>query len=207
MDKKTSILLIDDHTVMRMGLASLLGTCRELSVVGDTGDGESGLRLAAKLHPDVIIMDLMMPRMNGADATKALIEKWPEAKILILTTFGTADGISKALEAGAKGAILKSADLSELRKAIFEVANGKSYISSEIRHIMDEDPPVNALSPRQGEILQAIARGFSNSDIAKLLGISLDMVREHTSALFQKLGAANRTEAVTIAIRKHLLKL
>ena len=121
--------------------------------------------------------------------------------------FSTADGISKALEAGAKGAILKSADLSELRKAIFEVANGKSYISSEIRHIMDEDPPVNALSPRQGEILQAIARGLSNTDIAKLLGISLDMVREHTSALFQKLGAANRTEAVTIAIRKHLLKL
>lgn len=204
---KTSILLIDDHTVMRMGLASLLGTCRELSVVGDTGDGESGLRLAAKLHPDVIIMDLIMPRMSGAEATKTLLGQWPEAKVLILTTFGTADGLSKALNAGAKGAILKSADLSELRKAISDVAAGQIYISTEIRHIMDEDPPVEVLSPRQGEILQAIARGLNNTDIAKLLGISLDMVREHTSALFQKLGAANRTEAVAIALRKHLLKI
>jgi len=108
--------------------------------------------------------------------------------------------------AGAKGAILKSADLSELRKAIADVAAGQTYISSEIRHIMDEDPPVEVLSPRQGEILQAIARGLNNADIAKLLGTSLDMVREHTSALFQNLGAANRTEAVAIALRKHLLK-
>ena len=204
---KVSLLLIDDHTVMRMGLASLLRTCKELTVVGDAGDGESGVRKAMKLKPDVVIMDLIMPRMSGAEATKALLGQWPEAKVLILTTFGTADGLSKALNAGAKGAILKSADLSELRKAIADVAAGQTYISSEIRHIMDEDPPVEVLSPRQGEILQAIARGLNNADIAKLLGISLDMVREHTSALFQKLGAANRTEAVAIALRKHLLKV
>ena len=203
---KVSLLLIDDHTVMRMGLASLLRTCKELTVVGDAGDGESGVRKAMKLRPDVVIMDLIMPRMSGAEATKTLLEQWPEAKVLILTTFGTADGLSKALKAGARGAILKSADLSELRKAIADVAAGQAYISTEIRHIMDEDPPIEVLSPRQGEILQAIARGLNNTDIAKLLGISLDMVREHTSALFQKLGAANRTEAVAIALRKHLLK-
>ncbi len=204
---KVSTLLIDDHTVMRMGLASLLKTCRELSVVGDAGDGATGIRKALKLRPDVIIMDLMMPRMSGIEATKSLLESWPEAKVLILTTFGTSDGLSSALNAGAKGAILKSADLSELRTAILDVARGETYVSAEIRQIMREDPPVEMLSPRQSEILQAIARGLNNTDIAKLLGISLDMVREHTSALFQKLGAANRTEAVAIALRKHLLKL
>ena len=205
--EKIKVMIVDDHAILRMGLASLLNAKKDIEVVGEADSGAAALRKAPKLKPDVIVMDLMMPGMDGAETTRRLKELMPEARILILTTFGTADGISKALEAGARGAILKSADLSELHKAILEVAKGKSYISSEIRHIMAEDPPVNVLSPRQGEILQAIARGLNNTDIAKLLGISLDMVREHTSALFQKLGAANRTEAVAIALRKHLLKL
>ena len=203
----TSVLLIDDHAVMRMGLAALLGTCPEIEVVGDAGDGESGIHKALKARPDVVIMDLAMPEMDGAETTRRLLEKMPEAKVLALTTFGTSDGLARILDAGARGAILKSADLAELRKAIADVAAGRRFVSAEIEQIMTDDPPLPTLSPRQGEILDAIARGLSNTEIACQLGISLPMVKEHLSALFQKLNVANRAEAVALALRKRLLTI
>jgi len=152
-------------------------------------------------------MDLMMPGMDGTETTARLVAKAPDVKILILTTFGTSDGITHALKAGAKGAIMKNCDFGELLTAIRTVARGGQYISPEIERIISNDPPIAPLSPRQTEILQSIVRGLSNPDIAKQLGISLDMVKEHTEALFQKLGVANRPEAVAIALRKHLLKI
>ena len=203
--KRISVLLIDDHAVMRMGLASLLGTCRELEVVGDAGDGESGIRKALRLHPDVVIMDLLMAEMDGTETTRQLLVKWPEAKVLVLTTLGTSDAFARALDAGACGAILKSADLAELRKAIATVAAGERYVSEEIEQIMTEDPPIAELSARQTQILQAICRGLSNADIARLLGISVPVVKEHLNVLFSKIGAANRTEAVAIALKRQLL--
>jgi len=202
-----SVLLIDDHAIMRMGLASLLGTRRELKVIGDAGDGESGIRKALKLKPDVIIMDLMMPDMDGAETTRRLLEKMPEAKVLIFTTFGTADGIAHALDAGAKGALMKNAELPELIAAIKKVADGDTAIAPEIAQILSQDPPVPELSSRQSQILESITRGLSNEDIANQLGISLPMVKEHLNATFTKIGATNRAEAVAIAMRKHLLKL
>lgn len=203
---RTTVLLIDDHAVMRMGLAALLGTCPEIIVSGDADDGESGIRLALRLRPDVIIMDLLMPEMDGVETTRRLRTEWPEAKVLVLTTLGTSDGLARALKAGAYGALLKSADLDELRKAIAAVANGENYVSSEIRQILSEDPPISELTPRQQEILDAIARGLTNVDIARQLGISVPVVKEHMTSLLQKLGVANRTEAVSLALRKHLLK-
>ena len=205
--KPTTILLVDDHAVMRMGLASLLETCRDVEVIGDTGDGESAIRKALKLRPDVVIMDLMMPEMDGVETTRRLLEKWPEANVLILTTFATSDGISRALEAGAKGAILKNSDLKGLRAAIHDVAEGKRHCSAEVEQIMTDDPPIPELSLRQLEILNSIVRGLSNPDIARQLGISLPMVKEHLTSLFAKLGVANRTEAVALALRKQLLKI
>jgi len=139
--------------------------------------------------------------------TRQLLAKAPDSKVLILTTFGTSDGITHALEAGAKGAIMKNCDFSELVSAIKTVAAGDQFISPDVARIMSKDPPVAPLSKRQEEILHSIIRGLSNPDIARQLGISLDMVKEHTEALFQKIGAANRTEAVAIALRKHLLKI
>jgi DNA-binding NarL/FixJ family response regulator len=205
--KPTTLLIVDDHAVMRMGLASLLETCGDVKVVGDTGDGESAITQALKLRPDVIVMDLVMPGMDGVETTRRLIEQWPEANVLILTTFATSDGISHALKAGAKGAILKNADLKGLLAAIHDIAEGKRHFSAEVAQIMTDDPPVPALSGRQQEILCSIVRGLSNSDIARQLGISLPMVKEHLSMLFAKLGASNRTEAVAIALRKQLLKI
>ena len=203
---KLKILIVDDHAILRMGLASLLNSKGDIAVVGDAANGTCGLRKAQKLKPDVIIVDLMMPGMDGCETTRMLIAQDPASKVLILTTFGTSDGITHALEAGAKGAIMKNCDFEELTTAIRAVAAGREYVSPEIRRIISRDPPVAALSPRQAEILHSIVRGLSNPDIATQLGISLDMVKEHIETLFQKIGAANRAEAVAIALRKHLLK-
>lgn len=204
---KIKVLLIDDHAIMRRGLASLLSTSREIEVVGDAGDGESGIQKATKLKPDVVIMDLMMPELDGAEATRRLLQKVPGTKILIFTTFGAADGIGHALEAGASGAMSKNVELSELVMAIKAVASGERVLSPDIEQILSEDPPLPELSSRQAEILHSITRGLSNEDIARQLGISVPMVKEHVAATFAKLGATNRAEAVAIALKKHLLKI
>ena len=207
--KPITLLLVDDHAVMRMGLASLLETCRDVKVVGDTGDGESAVRMALRLRPDVVVMDLVMPEMDGVETTRRIVAEWPEANVLVLTTFASSDEISHAFDAGAKGAILKSADLDGLLAAIRDIAAGNRHCSAEIEQIMADDPPVPKLSARQQEILNSIVRvrGLSNPDIARQLGISLPMVKEHLTSLFAKLGVSNRTEAVAVALRKQLLKI
>ena len=201
------ILLIDDHAVMRMGLASLLGTQDGLTIVGDAGDGETGVRKALKLRPDIVIMDLLMPGMDGVETTGRIKQALPETKVLVLTTYGTADGIAHALEAGASGALVKTVELKELVAAIRAVMAGERVISPEIEQILTDDPPVPKLSPRQSEILASIVRGLSTEDVARQLGLSVQMVKEHLSATFEKIGANNRAEAVAIALRKHLLKI
>jgi len=200
------VLIVDDHAVFRMGFASLLSAKKGFAVVGDAANGEEAIAMAAKLHPDVIVMDLIMPKMDGAETTKLIRERDPSAKILVLTSFGMAAGIAHALDAGALGAILKNAEYTEIVASIRKVASGIRAVSPEIERMLSNDPPPTELSSRQTEILTAITRGLSNRDIAAQLGISLDMVKEHTTALFAKIGAANRTEAAVIAMRKHLLK-
>ena len=204
---KIKILIVDDHAIVRMGLASLLGTRPEYEVVGDAGNGETALRKAARLKPDVILLDMVMPGMDGAETTRRLVENNPQSRILILTSYGTSDGIARALEAGALGAVIKTLDFKDLVKAIQSVAAGRKYISDEIQEMLANSSPITDLSPRQNEILQCLARGLNNSDIAAQLGISRSVVKEHEMALYAKIGAANRTEAVTIALRKHLLKI
>jgi len=205
--KPTRIMLVDDHAVMRRGLASLLETCPELKVVGEAGDGEMALRQAETLKPDLVIMDLLMPKMDGTETTRRLLTQHPQIHVLILTTSNSSDDIARALDAGATGALLKTVDLEELRTAIREVSVGNRYLSDEITQVMTKDPPLPELTPRQLEILGSITRGLSNPDIARQLGISVQMVKEHMTALLVKLGAANRSEAIAIALRKHLLKI
>ena len=205
--EKISVLIVDDHAMFRMGLKSLLGTCRDIKVVGDASDGKAAVAQVRKLRPSVVIMDLLMPEMDGVEATRQILAAVPGTNVLILTTFGTADGISHALDAGAKGALLKTAELAELRTAIQTVASGRTYVSDEIRRIMDSDPPLPPLSPRQREVLESIVDGLTNALIAEKLGISLEMVKEHIKALFAKLNVSTRADAVAIALRKHLLKI
>ena len=192
---------------MRMGLISLLNTSGLFNIVGDAGNGADGIRKALRLRPDVIIMDLMMPQMDGVETTKRLLDEWPEAKILILTTFGTSDGLSRALEAGARGAILKNADWKVFQKAVAAIAAGKSYVSDEVSQIMADDPPIPDLSPRQKEILALVVEGRTNDYIAAKLNITRAVVKEHMTILFHKMGVSNRTEAVALTLRKHLLKI
>ena len=205
--EKISVLIVDDHAMFRMGLKSILGTCRDIKVVGDASDGKAAVAQVRKLRPSVVIMDLLMPEMDGVEATRQILASAPGTNVLILTTFGTADGISHALDAGAKGALLKTAELAELRTAIQTVASGRTYVSDEIRRIMDSDPPLPPLSPRQREVLESIVDGLTNALIAEKLGISVEMVKEHIKALFAKLNVSTRADAVAIALRKHLLKI
>ena len=203
---KIRILIADDHAIVRMGLASLLGTQNDIEVVGEAEDGEVAVRKAIKLMPDVIIMDLMMPKLDGVAATAEIHRQLPDAKVMILTSYGASDGIAHALAAGATGALMKSTEFSEFVSAIRTVAAGERVIAPEIARQLAEDPPVPELTPRQTEILHSITRGLTNADIAKQLDIREDSVKEHLTAIFAKLGAANRSEAVAIALRKHLLK-
>lgn len=203
---KIKVLIADDHTIVRAGLTALLGTEKDIEVVGEAKNGAQAVSEAIKLHPDIVIMDLMMPKMDGVEATKELLRKAPSAKTILLTTYGTSDGIAHALRAGARGAVLKNADNSELAQAIRIVAQGGDYISPDIRQQLEADPPVPDLTSRQSEILESMVRGLTDRDIAQQLGLSPESVSEHVGAIRQKIGAANRTEAVAIAMRKYLLK-
>ena len=205
--ERIKVLLVDDHAVMRLGLAALLKTQKDLDVVGDVGDGESALAFVAAHEADVVIMDLMMPGLDGVETTRRLRAEHPETHVLVLTTYGTSDDIAHALDAGASGALLKTADLPDLVSAIRGVASGNRILSAEIEQILATDPPIPGLSERQSDILASVTRGLSNEDIAKQLGISLQRVKEHVNAILTKLGAANRAEAVAIALRKYLIKL
>ena len=206
MKAKVRVLIADDHSVVRMGLASLLGTAKNVEVVGEAINGEEAVRKALKLMPDVVVMDLVMPRKDGVAATEEILVAAPETKVLILTTFGTSDDITRALKAGATGAIMKSATNRELLAAVQSVAQGRRFVSAEVEGILANDPPIPELSQRQREILESIARGLTNREIATQLDISLESVKSHVKVTLEKLEASSRTEAAAIAQRKNLLK-
>ena len=205
--KKIKILIADDHTIVRIGLQTLLSAEKDFEIVGEAKNGIEAVKIASKARPDVVIMDLMMPELSGSAATKIIHDAYPEIKILVLTSFGTSDGIVQALQLGAVGAIMKTADDGALVSAIRKVMRGERVITSEIKRLLNEDPPVPTLSTRQKEILTAITGGRSNKEIAAELGIRKDSVEDYLRVLFSKLKAANRAEAVAIALRKHLLKI
>lgn len=203
---KNRLLVADDHAIVRTGLVSLLETEPDIDVVGEACNGETAISMALRLKPDVVIMDLMMPDVDGIVATERILAAEPAIKILVLTTSTVSDDLARALEAGARGAITKNAEYEKLVAAIRDVAAGKIAVSSEVRHLIDEDPPAPKLTPRQSDVLHSLTRGLSNQEIAKQFGIGRESVKEHIDGLYAKIGAANRAEAVAIAFRKHLLK-
>ena len=204
---KTKILIADDHTIVRIGLKAILNAEKDMEVVGEAKNGVEAVRKAKQFLPDVIIMDLFMPKKNGIDATAEILDALPATKILILTSFGTSDGIARSLQAGAVGAFMKTADDGALVSAIRRVMRGERIISPEVRRMLNEDPPVPDLSSRQREILGAITTGLTNKEIAATISVRKDTVEDYLRMLFSKLGAANRAEAVAIALRKQLLKI
>lgn len=205
MEHKIKILIADDHAVVRLGLAALFSTQNDMEVVAKAKNGEEAVELAVKTRPDVIIMDFVMPRMDGAEAMMKIQELVPSAKVVMLTSFGSYEGVARAIRAGAAGAITKTTEDEQIVPIIRRVAAGETVVSPEIKKQLAESPAIPALSERQTQILAALTRGLSNPDIAKMLDTSPENVRDHLKIVFAKIGAANRAEAVSIALRKHLL--
>ena len=205
MEHKIKLLIADDHAVVRLGLAALFSTQKDMKVVAKAKNGEEAVELAVKTRPDVIIMDFVMPRMDGAEAMMKIQELVPSAKVVMLTSFGSYEGVARAIRAGAAGAITKTTEDEQIVPIIRRVAAGETIVSPEIKKQLAESPAIPALSERQTQILAALTRGLSNPDIAKMLDTSPENVRDHLKIVFAKIGAANRAEAVSIALRKHLL--
>ena len=205
--KKTRILIADDHMLMRMGLRSMLRYQSDMTVVGEAANGEAAVEQARELKPDVIIMDLMMPVLDGAEATRLILKDNPNAKIIILTSFGSSADMNRALSYGAVGAQTKEAPTDSLIDAIHAVLKGDTAIAPEIAQEAAEEPAPITLTERQRGILQSVVRGLTNKEISAQYDLSPISVKKYLSAIFAKIGAANRTEAAAIALRKHLLKI
>ena len=205
--KPIRILLVDDHGLMRLGLTTLMKYHKDLSVIGGADNGKEAVEQAKALKPDVIVMDLMMPVMDGVEATRRIHAELPEIKIMILTTFGTSTDVARAVQAGAVAALMKDTPNDELLNALRAIAAGEHVFSPEIRKTIAKDPDPPVLTERQKEILKFITSGLRNSDVARQLGISTDAVKQHLNAICNKLGAVNRAEAIAIALRKQLLKI
>ena len=203
---KIRILLADDHMLMRMGVSALVSTAKDMTVVGEARNGREAVELAGTLRPDVVIMDLMMPEMSGGEATKAIHEAHPGIKIVILTTYGTSAELATAVTNGAVGVLLKDKVEMDLLNTIRSVVEGHQAIPARLLAQIEEDREMGKLTDRQMEILASVAEGQSNADIALQFGLSEITVKKHLSAIFERLGVANRSEAVALAFRKQMLK-
>ena len=203
---KIRILLADDHMLMRMGIATLVSTAKDMTVVGEACNGRQAVELAGSLRPDVVIMDLMMPEMSGGEATKAIHAAHPGIKIVILTTYGTSAELATAVTNGAVGVLLKDKVEMDLLNTIRFVVEGNQAIPARLLAQIEEDREMGKLTDRQMEILASVAEGQSNADIALQFGLSEITVKKHLSAIFERLGVANRSEAVALAFRKQMLK-
>lgn len=210
-----TVLIADDHQVVRQGTRVLLEDSPDLEVVGEAGDGEEAVAKALELKPDVVLMDLSMPRMDGVEAIRALAEESPETKVLLLTGSGVEDRIFEALEAGALGYLSKAARGDEILDAVRRVNAGDPPLPPEItRRLLnrlsgspDEPELVDPLTEREEEVLALVARGMSNRDIAEQLHVSETTVRTHVSHILSKVGVKNRVQAALFALRTGVASL
>lgn len=199
------ILFADDHQIVREGLMRLIERESDLKIIAETDNGTDAVRLALQLRPDVTILDLRMPGLDGASAAVEILKRAPESKIVLLTSFTTAADIKRALNAGALGAVIKDCPCEMLIDAIRSVANGEKFVSQEIANIMEEAKRLPALSPRQKDILRLVAKGFNNDEIASRIGITRHGVKAHLAIVFERIGASSRTEAASLAISSGII--
>lgn len=203
------IVLADDHPVVRAGLLGLLAMEPDLEVVGEAGSGREAVALAAELRPDVVLMDLRMPDLDGVEATANITRDCPTVRVLILTTYDTDQNIVHAVEAGAIGYLLKDATAQELATAIRQTARGETVlpppIAAKLVHHLRVGPQQDVLSPREVQVLGLVARGLTNADIGRELSIGETTVKTHLVRIFGKLDVSDRTAAVTVAIKRNIL--
>jgi DNA-binding NarL/FixJ family response regulator len=199
-------LIVDDHEVVREGLRLSLSRSPHIRVVGEAGDGRAAIELAERRKPDVVIMDVRMPTMDGLDATKELMEKEPDIAVLIFTAYSERSLLARGLESGAKGYILKEAPHETLVRAIEKVAGGESFIDPALMPaFLSGKDREDMLTAREREILQLLADGMSNADVAQRLFISQETVKSHVRHILAKLEADTRTHAVAIALRDAII--
>ena len=205
-------MLVDDHAVVRSGLAAFLYAYEDFELVGEASDGEEALRLCGRVRPDVILMDLIMPRMDGATATRAIRERYPDVQILVLTSFKEDNLVHDALKSGAIGYLLKNVTSDELANAIRAAYRGRSTLAPEAAEVLihaathQDTPPVgHDLTEREREVLDLMVKGLDNNKIAETLVVSRSTVKFHVSNILSKLYATSRTEAVVVAIQHHLV--
>ncbi|NIM94136.1 MAG: response regulator [Anaerolineales bacterium] len=215
MSEEIRLLIADDHAVVREGLRSLIATEPGMTIVGEAENGAEAVRLAGELHPDVILLDLVMPELDGLLAIEAIRDEDPEARILVLTSFDEDEKIYAAVKAGAMGYLLKDASPTQLLSAIRDVHNGVPSMHPTIAHkLMSElqreselPPTEDPLTERELEVLKLVAQGLSNQEIAEKLVLSERTVRTHVSNILSKLHLANRTQAALYALREGLADL
>jgi DNA-binding NarL/FixJ family response regulator len=207
---KTRVLICDDHPVVRTGLRGMLEGQADFEVVGEAENGEEAVELAGRLRPDVILMDLRMPKLDGVSATARVGERWPDAHVLVLTTSDSGSDILRAVEAGATGYVLKDAPREELFRAVRAAAEGKPLLAPDVAaHLMDRVrwPSEEVLSGREIEVLDLVSQGKSNKEIAGALWISETTVKSHLLHVYNKLGASDRASAVAAALKRGILRL
>ena len=214
--KKIRILLADDHSIMRIGLASLLSREKDMTVVGEAENGEQAVSLARELKPDVVVMDLMMPGISGAEATRQITAvraadgcsaPEPPPKVLVFTSYGTSADLANAVLNGASGALLKNAPTRDLPLAIRKVVAGEKVLSKEIQALVNEGSSTPHLTDRQLKLLELAARGFTNQEIADQLCVSLITIKKQFSEIFTRLNVSNRSEAIGLALQRNVIKM
>ncbi len=204
---KIAVLLVDDHQMVRTGLAALLATTDDIVVVGQAGDGAAAVDVAGDTLPDVVLMDLSMPQLDGVEATRLILAEQPEAKIVVLTSFSDRDRVSDALAAGAVGYLLKDCEPEDLLAAVRSAAAGHVPLDPRVARVLlpsaSSGRPEDAMSPREVEVLRLVAQGLANKQIGRALGISERTVKAHLGRVFRQIGVADRTSAALWA-RDHL---
>jgi DNA-binding NarL/FixJ family response regulator len=204
---RASVLLVDDHALLRTGVANIINQETDLHVVAEAGNGVEALEAFDRYHPDVTLLDLRMPVMEGVEVVRRMREKDPRARVIILTTYDTDEEISRALKAGAKAYVLKDISANALIACIRDVLAGKTYLAPAAAAKLAEEVTRVQLTPRELSTLRLLADGKANKEIATGLGISERTVKTHLGHLFEKLGVTSRTEAVKIATRRGLVRL
>lgn len=205
--KNIRILIVDDHSLVRIGLRSLLGTQSDMAIVAEADSGGSSLLAFAEHRPDVVLMDLRMPDMDGAEATAAILAEFPRARVLVLTTFDSENDVFEALEAGAVGFLLKSGDTKTLLEAIRGVAQGTYTLPPAVAARFAKRRAAPELSVRERQVLDLIVKGRSNKEIGTDLGVAENTVKNHVKVILGKLGVSDRTGAATKAIQRGLARV
>lgn len=204
---KIRLLVVDDHFVVRIGLTSALNLEPDLEVVAEATDGREAVETYERHRPDVVVMDYQLPQMNGAEATTAIRSRFPDAKVLILSVYKAEEDVHRAVQAGAAGYLPKSSGPEELLEAIRTVYNGRRYFPTAINAALEARAGRSELSDREREVLEMLVRGRSNKEIGIALGISENTVKVHATRVFEKLGVADRLEAVTAAIQRGIVHI